>query len=95
MTHIEPDRDIALKFWWAFTWRSFLISVGIAMVIGMLLGVLGVIFGMSPERQDALSGTMAPLLGLIVYVFVSVEVMRRILKKKFKTFEIAVTHRRE
>jgi ABC-type uncharacterized transport system permease subunit len=95
MEPIEPDRDIALKVWWAFTWRSFLISLVIAMAIGLLLGILGIIFGMSPERQDSLSGTMAPLLGLIVYVFVSIEVMRRILKKKFKTFEIAVTHRQE
>ncbi|TBR23751.1 hypothetical protein EPO15_05340 [bacterium] len=84
---LEPTRALALKVWWAFLWRAVLGALAAGMLAGVLIGLVTSAVGMSDP--SALSGVVS-LLGLLIGVGVSAEVMYRVLKKKFKGFAIAL-----
>ena len=84
MPRIEPTRKIALQFWWAFIWRAFLLVLASGFALGVIFGLIGAVLHISPDSLRA----VASLLGLALGVYISVEVMFRLLRKKFKTFQI-------
>lgn len=88
MERLEPTRALALKVWWAFIWRAVLLTMAGGFLLGVVFGLLGALLGLG---VDALSG-LAGFLGLVLGAVVSVEVMFRILKKKFAGFELALLH---
>lgn len=87
MERLEPTRVLALKVWWAFIWRAVLGALAAGVLAGMVIGVLTAALGVTDN--SALSGLVS-LVGMALGVGVSAEVMYRILKKKFKGFEIAL-----
>ncbi|MBI2362509.1 MAG: hypothetical protein HYV15_03900 [Elusimicrobia bacterium] len=87
MERLEPTRTLALKVWWAFIWRAVLGALAAGVLAGMVIGVLTTATGMTDN--SALSGLVS-LVGMVLGVGVSAEVMYRVLKKKFKGFEIAL-----
>jgi hypothetical protein len=91
MERIEPTRQLAVKVWWAFIWRAFLMVMAAGFVVGLVFGLLGSAVGLSQETMGGISS----FLGLVIGVGVSIEVMYRILRKKFKGFEIAVIRAEE
>lgn len=92
---LEPDRRIALQVWWALIWRSTLISIAITTAFAICLGFIAVLFGMSSERLDSVASAISPVIAVIVYTGVSVEVTRRILRKKFENFKIVILPRED
>jgi len=86
MERIEPTRQLALKVWWAFIWRAIVFAVLSGFLIGIVFGVLALVVRADPEAMSGVSG----LLGLVLGIGVSVEVMFRVLKKKFDGFEVAL-----
>ncbi|TPW21813.1 MAG: hypothetical protein FD126_310 [Elusimicrobia bacterium] len=84
---IEPTRGLALKVWWAFLWRAVLGALAAGMLAGVVIGLLTSALGM--QDPSAMSGVVS-LLGMVIGVGVSAEVMYRILKKKFKGFAVAL-----
>lgn len=87
MERLEPTRVLALKVWWAFIWRAVLGALAAGVLAGMVIGVVTAALGVTDN--SALSGLVS-LVGMLLGVGVSAEVMYRILKKKFKGFEIAL-----
>ncbi|PJB23140.1 MAG: hypothetical protein CO113_18860 [Elusimicrobia bacterium CG_4_9_14_3_um_filter_62_55] len=86
MERLEPTRQLALKIWWAFIWRAVIIAVLGGFAVGVVFGALSVAIRVDPQALNGVSG----LLGLGIGAVVSIEVMFRILKKKFNGFEIAL-----
>ena len=91
MNRIEPTRKLALKVWWAFLWRAAAGAVAGGFVIGVLLGFAARFTGMGPRAVENIAG----FLGLAIGLGVSVEMMYRVLRKRFKDFEIALVARGE
>ncbi len=89
MDRIEPTRKIALRLWWAFVWRSVLFAVGAGFSVGLVLGLLGALLKLTPDRMASVSG----FLGVILGAGLSVEAMYRVLRKKYPDFEIALLPR--
>lgn len=86
MERIEPTRSLALKVWWAFMWRAVVFALLSGFAVGIVVGLLSVLLRLAPESVSTLSG----LLGLVLGAVVSIEVMYRLLGKKFDGFEIAL-----
>ena len=87
MERLEPTRGLALKVWGAFVGRAGLGAGAVGVRAGMLIGVGTTAIGVADN--SALSGLVS-LVGMCIGVAVSVEVMYRLLKKKFKGFELAL-----
>ena len=87
MERLEPTRALALKVWWAFMWRAVLGALAAGLLAGMGLGVVTAALGL--RDVSALQGVVS-LLGMAIGVGISAEVMYRILKKRFKGFEIVL-----
>ena len=93
MERLEPTRLLALKVWWAFVWRSVLFGVLLGFGMGILLGILSVAApGISPETA---SGVLTVFVGFPLGIGISIEVMYRLLRKRFKDFEIALVRAEE
>ncbi|MFA6030816.1 MAG: hypothetical protein WC969_13240 [Elusimicrobiota bacterium] len=86
MERIEPTRALALKVWWAFMWRAVVFALLAGFVIGIAFGLFSAVFGLKPETIGGFAG----LLGLVLGIGVSIEVMFRVLRKKFDGFELAL-----
>ena len=84
MARLEPTRQLALKVWWAFVWRAFLLVLLLRVAIVISFSFIGTLLHIPPESME----TTANILGLGLGVAISVEVMFRLLRKKFKTFQI-------
>ncbi|MFH1725094.1 MAG: hypothetical protein ABII00_10810 [Elusimicrobiota bacterium] len=83
---IEPTRLLALKVWWAFIWRAVAFAALVGFLVGVVFGVLSMIVRVDPVALSGVSG----LLGITLGIGVSIEVMYRVLRKKFAGFEIAL-----
>lgn len=87
MERIEPTRALAVKVWWAFLWRAALGTVVGSFLLGGFLGLVFVqLLGVSGKAVESI----ALLAGLAVGFAVSIEAMYRVLKKRFRDFEIAL-----
>lgn len=75
-----------MKIWWAFVWRTFVFALLAGTVIGLLFGLVSPVIRLTADQIAPLAGVFALAIGVLI----SVEVMYRLLGKKFKNFEIAV-----
>jgi hypothetical protein len=86
MERIEPTRAIALKVWWAFIWRAVVFALLSGFAVGLGVGLLAAALKLTPEQISPIAG----FFGLVIGAGVSIEVMFRLLRKKFQGFEIAI-----
>lgn len=89
MERIEPTRKIALQIFWATFWRTLVLGAVTAFVVGCAFALLSMATGISSLLLDKL----IPFISFIIVICVSTEVMYRVLRKKFKDFEIAIIPR--
>lgn len=80
---VTVQRLVAI--WWAFAWRAMLLSA----VLGALLGFIGGFVAALIGRRD-LSAAVGALLGYLGSIPVSIVVLRHVLQKRFRTFEIRI-----
>ncbi|MBI5202447.1 MAG: hypothetical protein HY925_12725 [Elusimicrobia bacterium] len=85
-TTIEPTRSIALQVWWAWFWRAAIGTFVAAFAVGLLLGVAGLVLGFDATRSRGLMGGLS----MLVAFPVSVEMLYRVLRKRFSTFQISI-----
>ena len=79
---IQPTYKIALKFWWAFFWRSALLGLVLSYLIGFIIGFYCGFKGIPlPE-------TLITVFSYLTGFFASIHFMKKLLNKKFKTFSI-------
>lgn len=86
MRTLTPSYSLAVKVWWAFTWRAVGLALLGAVLIGIIVGSLGVIIGMSPSNVNMLSG----LIGFFFGAWAGIYIMHRLMTKGTKKFRIVV-----
>ncbi|MBI3548589.1 MAG: hypothetical protein HY078_06000 [Elusimicrobia bacterium] len=86
MDRIEPTRALALKVGWAFFWRAGVSWLLLTFLTGVLFGVLRRLVDVGEMFYMALS----MILTLSIAFAVTIEVMFRILQKRFDEFDIAL-----
>ncbi len=82
----EPTDLIALKLWWAMTWRTLPLALGAGMIVGM---VIGAIVGVTGGRPEEVQGPAA-FAGAVVGVFVTVKVLKWLMVKGFGQYKLVV-----
>ena len=87
--YIQPSSAYGLRIWWAYYWPTFLISF---LIIGVLTVLLRRAWGYLILR-DQIVLWVNRILPYAVTIFVSMYGIRRILKKKFQSFYIALLPR--
>ncbi|GAB1233607.1 hypothetical protein UT4_20770 [Ferrigenium sp. UT4] len=88
MEEIELTLEKTLPVWWAFVWRSTLVSMLAGFVLG---GIGGFIVGASGNPQ--LGGTVGALLGWLASIPVSIWALKAALSKTYGNFSIALIKR--
>ncbi len=83
---LEPTRMMALQVWWAWFWRAAAGTFIAAFVVGLLLGVIGLVLGFDASQNRGLMGGLS----MLVAFPVSVEMLYRVLRKRFTGFQIAI-----
>lgn len=83
---LEPTRAMALQVWWAWFWRAAAGTFAASFAVGLLLGVLGLVFGFDASTNRSLMGGLS----MLVAFPVSVEMLYRVLRKRFAGFQIAI-----
>lgn len=82
---LEVNLRNAVCIWWAFVWRATLFTFIVSIVIGF---VAGVVLGVAGKSEHArIVGT---LVGYLVSIPISVLVFRHILEKRYKNFRIVL-----
>jgi hypothetical protein len=88
-SYIQPSFGYGVRIWWAYYWPTFLISV-------VVMGVMTVVIRRVWEYlilRDQMVLWVNRILPFAVTVFVSMYGIRRILRKKFQSFSIALLPR--
>ena len=78
---VKPTWGISFKLWWSFFWRCLLWGGVAGFVLGIIFFILADLVG--------LNGTLIGIITLnIVFILMSVFVFKRILAKRYKSFQI-------
>jgi len=76
-----------VRIWWAYTWRVLLFSIGVVFVFGVAVGFCTALLGLSGPMSVSLH-VLSSVVGLIISVWISVCVMKRIISKRLGDFKI-------
>jgi hypothetical protein len=87
--YIQPSLAYGLRIWWAYYWPTFLVS---SFIIGALMVLLRRAWEYLILRDQVVLWT-SRILPYAVIFFVSMFGIRRILRKKFRTFSVALLPR--
>lgn len=86
----DESLELSARFWWAFTWRSVLVTIPVNLLLQFML----IVFYGEPEDPDNVLGLLMMGLILAVNVLVQVAVLRYMLRKKhFKGFTFTLVRR--
>ncbi|MDA0782512.1 MAG: hypothetical protein O2970_10345 [Proteobacteria bacterium] len=86
MEKVEVTWPLAIKIWWSYTWRVFLLSFIAGFVAAIPIGFIGALVNIPQEKTQVISG----VIGLIIGLFAQAYVMKKLLNKKYKKFSIAL-----
>ena len=84
MSEMEVTFGRTLRVWWAFTWRSLVLSILLGAVVGFLVGLVIGVAGPQLGIYDTTGAirSVAQILGLVVGVLVSIWAMKESLSKR-------------
>ncbi len=86
MEEQEATWGVALKFWWAWIWRSTLVTAVIGGILGTILEKIGTSFGVSSLGGALIiDETM-----YLVSIPVSIYIFKKVFTKDFGSFRIAI-----
>ncbi len=83
---IGADWSHALSVWWLLIWRGLVGVILALFAVGIVVGIVQVIIGISHDSVGTPGGIAGLFLGLAVGVFV----VRMALRKKYNSFRIAL-----
>ena len=86
---VEVTWTRAVKVFWGFSWRAFLILLLAWLAIGTISAILFVVVG-DPETAETVR-TIGKFVALIMYFPVGVFVTKIILQTRFSDFRIVLT----
>lgn len=79
----------ALSVFWALTWRTLIIGVPLAMIIGGIIGFVGYTQGVEQDQIATYGGIVAQFIVIPVYVYV----IRRLFTKGFGKYRLQVVEK--
>ena len=78
-----------LKIWWYWAWRSMLMTMVVALIAGIFVGLLAAPFFASDEQLELFSN----VLGGVIALFFSLYVMKSLPEKRFSDFRVVLVPR--
>lgn len=85
---VEPTWGICVRIWWSFFWRCLVWGAIAGLFIATLMAALGRLLGLN-------AGLVGTCVLSIVFALIGIVVFKRILIKKYKTFEILLVQEEE
>ncbi len=85
---IEVTWNKTIRIWWAWVWRSILLSVAGGLIIGVLLGIISAVIGVKMPLTSV-------ILGFFVGLYAAFYMLKRVLNKDFGDFKIALISKSE
>lgn len=77
--------ELTMAIWWDFAWKSTLLSLVIAMILGFMIGVIAFLF-QPDEAAAAITGVVAWLSTIPVGIFM----LRRSLSRSYGDYSIII-----
>lgn len=77
---------LALKLWWAFTWRALSMAIISGIAVGIVIGLIAGVAGSSPEEMQGPSMIAGGFMG----IFVSVKVFKYLMTRGFGQYKLVV-----
>ncbi len=81
---VAPELRHALKFWWAWFWRNYLIAFGLTLVVVFPLAIVVGVLGLPLSVAE----TLGRIVGFGASFIASVWVLKWVFRKDFKTFRV-------
>lgn len=82
----EATWGVILKFWWAWTWRSFVLAMLLSLVLGFVMGLFAKMIGID-MRSSIL---FVNLSSIVVSLPVTFYMLKKVFAKDFGSFRIAI-----
>lgn len=90
---LSPTWKIAVRVWWAITWRGFLLSMFPVFLLTIPVSVVFLMLERSAGVSPTVTGAMSQGVGMLIGFCVQVYVIKMILSKKFSDFRITILTR--
>ena len=90
MERVEPDRRIAFSIWWSLAWRSALALFLIGLARTLFVVLLALLLHLGPRAIDMTMRVVDLFLTLPLLALASWDIVYRLLRRRFKGFEIAL-----
>lgn len=81
-----PSDLIALKLWWAMTWRIVPFAILAGMAAGFVIGIIATVTQTPPEAMQG----AATLAGAAIGIFLTVKIIKRLMTKGFGDYRLVV-----
>lgn len=86
MEEIEVRWMHAVRLWWAWLWRTMLMALPVSMAAGFVIGFMLSVSGKNVVDYEV----FFQLLGMAIWTYFSITVMKKILTMSFGDFRIAL-----
>jgi len=84
-----PTDFIALKVWWAMTWRTIPLVLLGSIFLGLILGIIASLSGLDLNATQRLSMLFGALLGL----YIAVKIIKRLMTNGFGDYKLVVVRK--
>lgn len=88
---VAPTWGIALRIWWAITWRGFLFSMIPVFLLTIPVSIVFLILERVAGLSQAVTNGISQLTGMLIGFSVQIYVIKKILNKNFKDFSLIIT----
>lgn len=85
MQELEPTLGRVLRVWWALTWRLFVISVIVMLILGVVLGILFTAMG-----KQELGAVWTQIIGNLVLIPIAIWGFSYLFELRFGQFRLAL-----
>lgn len=85
MQELEPTLGRVLRVWWALTWRLFVISIIVMLILGVVLGILFTAMG-----KQELGALWTQIIGNLVLIPIAIWGFSYLFELRFGQFRLAL-----
>lgn len=86
MQEVEVKISLVMRIYWAWIWRTALLSMTLGFVLGVVIGLFGRMFGIDAGTVYLVSGSAGVILGIAS----SIKMFSKVLNMRFGKYRIAV-----
>ena len=94
-TELAPTWKMAVRVWWAITWRGFLLSMVPVFLLTIPVSIVFLVLEHNAGVHPSITNGMSQGVGMLIGFCVQVYVIKKILNKDFPDFRVTVTTKAE